>query len=121
MIEGRVVGLQPRVDLIVRLPRRPDLRIECVIDTGFEGALTLPPAAVAALGLPYRTELTANLADDTGIHVDVYVATVLWNGREREVAVLALGQQPLVGTALLSGHHLGVDFTEGGAVRVETL
>lgn len=121
MIEGRVVGLQARVDLVLRLPGQPDLQIECVIDTGFEGALTLPPGAVMALHLPYLTHLAANLADDTDIQVDVYGATVLWDGRTQEVAVLALGQRPLVGTALLAGYHLGVDFAEGGAVRVDIL
>jgi len=121
VIRGRVVGLQARVDVIVRLVGQPDLQIECVIDTGFEGALTLPPAAVAALGLLYLTELAANLADDSDIHVDVHVATVLWNGHAREVAVRALGQRPLVGTALLAGHNLGIDFTEDGAVLIDTL
>ena len=103
----------------MRVPGQPDLQIECVIDTGFEGALTLPHAAVAALDLPYLTELAANLADDSDIHVDVHVATILWNGREREIAVLALGQRPLVGTALLAEHHLAVDFADGGAVLID--
>jgi len=44
---------------------------------GFEGALTLPPPAVRALGLPYLTQLTANLADNSVIRTDVRVATVL--------------------------------------------
>jgi clan AA aspartic protease len=113
--------MQARVDVILRSVGQPDLRIECVIDTGFEGALPLPPAAVAALGLPYLTELTANLADDNGIRVDVHVATILWNGREREVAVLASGQRPLVGTALVAGHHLEIDFVENGVVLIDAL
>jgi predicted aspartyl protease len=49
MIQGSVVELQARVDVRFRLPARPDFSIECVVDTGFEGALTLPPAAIAAL------------------------------------------------------------------------
>lgn len=118
MIEGRVSGLQARVDVIFRLTGQPDLQIECVIDTGFEGALTLPPAAVAALGLPYLTELTANLADNTSIRTDVHLATIVWDGVEREVAVLALGERPLLGTALLDGYRLEVTFTDGGAVQI---
>jgi predicted aspartyl protease len=64
VIRGRVVGLQARVDVTVRLAGQPNFQIECMIETGFEGALTLPRAAVAALDLPYLTELAANLADD---------------------------------------------------------
>ena len=121
MIQGRVVGSQARVGVAVRRVGQPDLRIECVIDTGFEGALTLPTAAVQALGLPYLTDLTANLADDTDVQAAVHVATILWDGKEQKVAVLALGQRPLVGTALLAGRHLGVDFTDGGDVRIASL
>ena len=119
MIQGRVVGSQARVDVAVRRVGQPDLRLECVIDTGFEGSVTLPAAAVRALGLPYLTDLTANLVDDTDVQAAVHVATILWDGKEQNVAVLALGRQPLVGTALLTGRHLGIDFTDGGAVRID--
>ena len=29
--------------------------VEAILDTGFSGSLTLPPAVIAALGLPWRT------------------------------------------------------------------
>ena len=53
MTFGTVVGLQALVDVTFGLPSQPDIEIECVIDTGYEGALALPPEAVAALGLPF--------------------------------------------------------------------
>jgi predicted aspartyl protease len=53
MTVGTVHDLQARVNVVFRLPGRPDLAIECVVDTGFAGALTLPPSAVTALGLPF--------------------------------------------------------------------
>jgi clan AA aspartic protease len=109
------------VDVTVRRVGQSDFRVECVIDTGFEGALPLPAGAVEALDLPYLTELTANLADNTGVRVHVHVSTILWDGSKREVAVLALGRRPLIGTALLTGCYLGNDFTEGGAVTIDAL
>lgn len=121
MIAGRVDGLQPRVNVAFRVAGQPDLLVECVVDTGFEGALTLPAAAVASLGLPYLAEISANLADDTDIRADVYVATIGWNGADHDVALLALGGRPLLGTALLDGHHLAVDFIDGGAVRIASV
>ena len=51
MIQGRMIGHQAEIGVTLRQPNRPDMEIEFVVDTGFEGALTLPPSAVAALGL----------------------------------------------------------------------
>ncbi len=52
MVTGRVVGLRALIGVTLRLPDQPDVVIECVADTGFEGALALPADAVAVLGLP---------------------------------------------------------------------
>jgi clan AA aspartic protease len=95
--------------------------VEFVVDTGFVGFLTLPPAAIAALRLPFLRRIAANLADDSTIHVSVHAATIIWDGEEREVEILATGSRPLLGTLLLGGHSLTVWFTEGGMVSVESL
>jgi len=107
--------------VVFRLPGRPNLILECVVDTGFARALTLPPHAVAALGLPFFQEIDANLANDANVKTAVHVATILWEGREVEVAVLAMGRRPLLGTALLDGAELVVQFTEGGLMTVNAL
>ena len=121
MIRGQVADFQARINVTFQLRGQACVQIECVVDTGFEGALTLPAAAVAAMDLPYVTELIANLADNTSVRTDVHAATIEWAGAEGEVAVLALGHRPLLGTALLEGFHLGVDFAEGGAVTITLL
>ena len=122
MIEGNVVGLQARIGVIFRVPRQEDLiEIECVVDTGFEGFLTLPSAAIAQLGLPYLAQINANLADNSNVATDVYLATVVWNGVARDIAVLAMGRRPLVGTALLQDYHLSIDFYEGGTVLIDNI
>ena len=119
MIHGRVSGLQARANIPFRRAPQPDVVIEFVVDTGFEGALTLPPAAVATLGLPYLININANLADDTRKKVAVYQGTIVWDGAELAVAVLAMGRRPLLGTALLDGRRLCADFVDGGDVRIE--
>ena len=103
------------------LTGQPDMQIEFVIDTGFEGALTLPPQAVAAFALPYLEQLPANLADDSPLLVNIHLATIRWDGREIDVAVLAMGKRPLLGTALLDGFNLNVDFEDSGAVTLQHL
>lgn len=95
--------------------------VEFVVDTGFAGALTLPPAAVSAMGLPFLQEMTAHLADDNIVVTDVHIGTILWNGAVKEVAVLAMGRRPLLGTALLAELSLCVAFTEGGDVDVDPI
>jgi clan AA aspartic protease len=111
---GRVVGYQARLGVVFRLPRQPDLEIEFVIDTGFESTLTLRISAVAAMQLPFYQRIRANLADNSVRMVDVHKATILWDGQEEAVAVLAMGQRPLLGTMLLAGHDLAIHFEDGG-------
>jgi clan AA aspartic protease len=120
-MNSQVTSRQALLDVTFRLLGRPDLAIEFVIDTGFAGHLTLPAMAVQALQLPSRSEITATLADDSVISVNVYTARIVWNAVERTVDVLATGARPLLGTLLLDGHELTVHFTEGGLVSLASL
>ena len=115
---GQVVSLRAILPVTLRLPGQPDLQIEFVIDTGFTGALALPPAAVTAMGLPYLEDTPASLANDQTVTVPVHALTLVWDGVERIVRVLAVGRRPLLGTALLNGNYLGVLFQEGGVVTI---
>jgi clan AA aspartic protease len=115
------VGLQARVEVTFRPAGQPGLAIEFVVDTGFEGALALPSAAVAALGLPLHQSVISKLADGSRRMTDVYRATIEWDGTAVDVAVLALGDRPLLGTALLDGYNLSVDFVTGGDVRLQSV
>ncbi|MDF5724879.1 MAG: clan AA aspartic protease [Rhizonema sp. PD37] len=83
--------------------------------------MTLPPAAIAKLGLTYITRINANLANNSNVATDIYLATILWNGEECDVAVLAMGRRPLIGTALLQHYHLSIDFYENGSVLVDEI
>lgn len=118
---GRVENRHALLSVTFRLAGRPDLAIECVIDTGFTDALCLPPAAVSALGLPYRYDFPASLANGARVLLPVHEAMIVWEGVERRIHLLATGERPLIGTALLDGAELMVQFTEAGLVTVEPL
>ena len=118
---GSVRINQAVVSVPFRVPGQPDFSLEFVVDTGFAGHLTLPPTAVAALGLPFIRRVSASLANASTVLVNVHTATVVWNGTEREVQVLATGNRPLLGTLLLDGHELNIQFTDGGIVSIEPL
>ncbi len=118
MMVGYIANLHAMLPIILRLIGRPDFSIDFVIDTGFMDFLTLPPAAVAALGLPFKYDLPISLANNSHDVVAVHAATILWHGVERNVNVLATGVRPLLGTALLADNELITRFVNGGQVVV---
>jgi clan AA aspartic protease len=121
VITGVIKNGRATVNVIFRLPNQPDFTIEFVIDTGFTEFLSLPPAAVNLLGFPFVYDMYANLADNSRVLLPVHQASIIWNGEEREIHVLATGRLPLLGTALLDGYELSIQFTEGGLVKIEEL
>lgn len=94
---------------------------EAVVDTGFNGSLTLPPPLIATLGLPFRGRGHATLADGSESFFDFHEATVVWDGRPRRVPVSTADTHPLVGTALLDGYELTVQVVNGGGVFIRAL
>ena len=97
------------------------LRVKVLIDTGFTGHLTLPPASVAALSLPIVGSAESVLADGSLVLEDLCTARVTWHGEERPVRILVAEATPLLGMALLSGSELRVRIEQGGYVLVEKL
>ncbi|HZP84859.1 MAG TPA: clan AA aspartic protease [Chthonomonadaceae bacterium] len=118
---GRVENRHVLVPITFRLPGQPDLTIEIVVDTGFTEDLTLPPPAIAAMHLPFAYDLTVNLANDADVEVPVHYARILWQGNEQDVRIFATGRRPLLGTALLDGNELLVQFAENGLVTINGL
>jgi len=121
MMHGAIQRRQATLPITFRLPGQPDLSLEFVLDTGFTNYLTLPMAAVTAMRLPFLRETGASLADGSSVTIDMHTATILWDGEERQVSVLATGCRPLLGTALLNDHDLYVRFREGGPLTVTAI
>lgn len=94
--------------------------VEALLDTGFSGSLTLPPAVIAALGLP-RTRGTVILANGSEDQFDIYAAVIRWDGTPRDILVEAADTDPLVGMALLIGYDVHIQVAEGGKVLIEAL
>jgi len=95
--------------------------IEAVIDTGFNGSLTLPSAVITALGLPWRTRSLVILGNGAEDLCDIYAATVLWDGKPRNILVESADTDPLVGMALLYGYDIRIHVVESGRVSLERL
>jgi clan AA aspartic protease len=121
VISGIVTNRNATVALTFLLPNGSTISIEFVIDTGFTGELCLPLEAVSLMGLTFRHDTFANLADNSEVSLPLHEATVLWDGMERDVLVIATGRRPLLGTALLDEQELVIQFTEEGLVTINEL
>jgi clan AA aspartic protease len=121
-----IIGVvNAQTEATIRLPVRTadgrEQEIEAVLDTGFNGSLTLPPTVITSLGLQWRTRGLVMLANGTEDHCDIYAATVIWDGRPRNILAEAADTDSLVGMALLYGHDLHMQVIEGGSVVIEPL
>ncbi len=71
MITGVVTASwEAIIPLVLQSPAGDEYPLEAIIDTGFNGALTLPPALIAAAGLPLTGIDYATLADGTEVLFD---------------------------------------------------
>ena len=120
MIQGAVnPDYEAVIPLTLQGPAGHMREIEAVIDTGYSGFLTLPPALVSELEFPYVTRDQAVLADGSEVTFDVYDATVMWDGQPRLVYALVADSTPLVGMRLLHSHSLYVEVEDRGRVAIE--
>lgn len=85
--------------------------IEAWIDTAFNGGLTLPRSIATGLGLPPGVSSDAVLADGSRVTLESFVCHFDWFGSVyRTQAVATEGAFPLLGTQLLAGRRLTVDY-----------
>jgi len=118
MISDNVINLHPMIALPFQLPDGADRNVEFVIDTGFTGFLTLPEQDVTVLRLPFTYFTRAYLADQSEVRMSVHEGMILCNGTGLHVNVLATGERLLLGTGLLKGHELVVQFTDSGRLQL---
>lgn len=120
MIEGIVnTNLEATISLTICETSSPERKIVAVVDTGFDGFLTLPPAVVSDLNLAWRMCGRAMLADGSEILVDIFETTVIWNGSPCRIVVDSSDTVPLIGMALLKGYELTIQVFDGGTVTIE--
>ena len=109
------------ITLSVQGPEAQAQEVDAVVDTGFTGFLTLPPALMTGLALPFETTGHATLADGSEVSFDTYRVTVLWEGRPRYVLADAADTTPLVGMLFLDMHDLSIQVRNGGRVLIEAI
>lgn len=122
MIEGTVNGHREAVVEITILGLADQReRVTCVVDTGYDGALTLPAEVASSLGLPSMGSGRSMLGDGSWTNHRSYEAFVRLNGASRRVIVDEAETMPMLGMRLLEGHELRIDVVTGGRVSISRL
>jgi len=87
------------------------------IDTAFNGGLVIPRKHIESLGLIKESSAEAILADGKTVELETYACFFDWFGATYETQIVANdGEYPLLGTMLLSGRRLEIDYDAGTVV-----
>jgi clan AA aspartic protease len=101
---------------LLRIPvsaSRDGSRSEIVvwIDTAFTGGLVIPRKQIAELGLVKESSAEAILADGHFVELETYACFFDWFSNSYETQIVASDEEhPLLGTMLLDGQRLEIDY-----------
>ena len=114
-------NLLPLVEIKLHLAGREPLPLEAKLDTGFTGAVSLPPWSVAGLELepgPYRR---VSLADGSERDVETLLGSVYFAEEWHDTVIHVLGTNPCIGMRLLRGANISFDAKPDGAIEHRSL
>ena len=95
--------------------------IEAVVDTGYNGWLSLPSSMIHDLELPWQDRAQAILADGSEIAFDIDEAVVLWDRRRVTIPIDSSESTPLVGMRLLEDFELTMKVRRNGQVEIRRM
>ncbi len=121
MITGVVKSDEARIRLKLKGRWGREREVEAVIDSGFTGALTLPPALIASLGLRWQSVDQAILGDGSTCVFRMFLGKLVWDGKVRSVLIAEAGADTLVGMRLLKGYELKMEVRARGKVTIKRL
>ncbi|CAN1212291.1 Clan AA aspartic protease [Tumidithrix helvetica PCC 7403] len=91
---------------------------DAIVDTGFNGWLSLPPDLISQLDLSWKRRGRAILGDGSECVFNVYEAILVWDGDYLTVPIDEADSEPLVGMSLMEGYQLIIQVFEGGNVEL---
>lgn len=122
MLRGRVdARREARVTLELRASDGQFQSIAGVVDTGFNGHLTLPLDVIRRLELEPRVPTNVTLATGVRSRLNTWSGQVLWHDGPRTIRILESEGTPLLGMELLQDSQLLVQVRVGGDVLIKAL
>lgn len=97
------------------------ISVDAVLDTGFNGFLTLPENVIQSLDAVFVGNRRATLGDGSVVSMDQYLAQIVWEDAVRHVLVLEADGPPLLGMTLLDGHRVVMEVRDDGLLTIDPL
>jgi clan AA aspartic protease len=121
MIVGKVTQRGAVIRFDVHGPNGRSRSITAMVDTGFNGYLTLPSHIIRSIELPLLDTDRIRLANDESVELQRYAAVVDWNGKDIPCYIHESQVIPLVGLGLLADHDLAIRVRRGGRVTITSI
>lgn len=104
------VRKHPKIKLTV-VGAKKSSSLEAILDTGFDGYLSLPINIAVTLGIELTAIIPVEYADGRRSQELVFSVKVDFDGKEEMVpATLTAGAEALAGTALMAKYELRINF-----------
>ena len=87
-----------------------------ILDTGFDGDLSLPPRTIRNLVVVRHLRLPVELADGSETNVYTWRATALWDDNPRPVIIMESDGDPLLGMGILWQNRITLEARSFGNV-----
>ena len=94
---------------------------EFILDTGFDGDLSLPRQTLQRLDAFLEGGQPVELADGSRTTANIWAATALWDGERRTVSIMESEGEPLLGMSLLWQNRIILEARAFGDLVIERL
>lgn len=121
MITGKVTDYEAIIRISIYNSSGQIYERDAIIDTGFDGWLSLPPAFIGILDLTWKRRGLAVLADGSRSIFNMYEAIVIWDKQLLTIPIDEADSEPLVGMSLMEGYELTIRAINGGIVTLSKI
>ena len=118
MIEGIVNNFdEPIINLDIHLSSSTSKKVSAIIDTGFNGYISIPPTLIEKSNWDFLGTEEYELANGDIVEEKVYLGKIVFDGDELQVFSLTnRTKDVLIGTKVLKNKILKVDFKDSKVI-----